>query len=339
MISWILASLVTGCGEKTTDTSTPIDTAVNTVDCGEWGDCYGECMSPYESNPTWTVPQDTFLTYLDSAGQLSDAQCEQICRDFNESENSWEVIYQILSCADQGVDANGDELIACEMLMEPFCEGRRHAFVDLVHRSKGSVQAFLQQAAQAEMASIQAFLHLRKELTEHQAPQYLLDRCLQAAREEVHHARLLGQVCHRMGWEVQSPTSKCTAQRSLVELARENMVEGCINEAYSALQAHIQSQKVSDPTLKTIFAIIAKDESQHAELAKEIHQWMLGQLSQEELQSVEEAKAIALQQLIAFHQQSKAPSKVKIATLGLPTQQEAMALSLKLREYWLQDCA
>ena len=65
----LFLSVIVACGEKENDSQIQ----PNNTDCGEWGDCYGECMEPYSDEYIWTVPAADFSGYLDEAGQLSSA--------------------------------------------------------------------------------------------------------------------------------------------------------------------------------------------------------------------------------------------------------------------------
>lgn len=134
-----------------------------------------------------------------------------------------------------------------------------------------------------------------------------------------------------MNWETPTPQIRdirAQKQRTKVELAVENMVEGCVNETYSALQALYQSSVLKDPKLRAIFRQIATDETEHAELAQDIHSWLQTLLTQEEQAQVEQARTEALQGLIAYHQE--ASRNETLEQIGLPNPAVAEKLATEL---------
>ena len=53
---------------------------------------------------------------------------------------------------------------------------------------------------------------------------------------------------------------------SLVELARESLIDGAIGEGFAAKLAEYQSTLTNDEALKSIYQRIAQDEARHAKL-------------------------------------------------------------------------
>jgi len=153
----------------------------------------------------------------------------------------------------------------------------------------------LTKVLQSEAASVSAFLHLRKELQNFAAPQELVNRTIQAAREEVHHARMI------RGMIPDAPFPKfevcATSSRSLVDFAIENAVEGCIFEGFAALKALCIAKYAKEEMIRDVFTKIAEDELGHAQLADDIHQWVMSKLTSEEREQVQAAKRLALQAL------------------------------------------
>ena len=62
--------------------------------------------------------------------------------------------------------------------------------------------------------------------------------------------------------------------RTVLELAIENVVEGCVREGFAALQALHQSRHAKDVELRTTMAQIFRDEAKHVELAFQIDAWL-----------------------------------------------------------------
>ena len=90
-----------------------------------------------------------------------------------------------------------------------------------------------------------------------------------------------------------------TAIRSLVEIARENAVEGCVRETAGAVVAARDAGRFEDPRLREIFAAIAVDERRHANLAWAVDDWARPRLTAAERRDVDAARAAAIRALAA----------------------------------------
>ena len=103
--------------------------------------------------------------------------------------------------------------------------------------------------------------------------------------------------------------------RSLLALALENAVEGCVHETWAAARAAFQARYAADPEIRRLAAGLAADESRHADLAAALHRWFLGELGEEAAALVETARISAWRRLIADEGGMPAESR---ALLGLP---------------------
>lgn len=137
-------------------------------------------------------------------------------------------------------------------------------------------------AQRQEAAAVIAFERLAAELTAHSAPRDLIDAARRAARDERRHAALFRREASRLAGElgitVHFPGPNhpdAFAIRDLDAILRENIVEGCINETYSALVATYQTEHARSARLRAVFLAIAADEQEHAALAYRIHAWGL----------------------------------------------------------------
>ncbi|MFO0629652.1 MAG: hypothetical protein U0325_29010 [Polyangiales bacterium] len=117
--------------------------------------------------------------------------------------------------------------------------------------------------------------------------------------------------------------------RALVEVALENVKEGCVGETWGALIAMHQSMWAEDLAVRSAFREIARDEVRHAALAWAVHRWVLGELdegSHREIQRAEERAWDELQSALAAvseHGTSQA--------LGLPDVSVSLQLARSLR--------
>jgi hypothetical protein len=137
-------------------------------------------------------------------------------------------------------------------------------------------------AQRQEAAAVVAFERLAVELAAHHAPAELIARVRKAVGEERRHTALFrreaGRLFAELGVSPEFPapnTPDTFAIRSLEEILRENISEGCVNETYSAVVATHQAERAPSEPLRKVFRAIAADERGHAALAHRIHAWGL----------------------------------------------------------------
>ncbi len=141
----------------------------------------------------------------------------------------------------------------------------------------------------SEHTAIHAFALLGAELAHHGAPAALVRRCTEAMCDEVEHALATQRLAFAHGVTRLSPVSAPAPcpPRGLLEIALENAAEGCVREAYAALETRWQSRHAADPQARSVFARISDDETGHAELSWDLHSWLMSQLSSSERAQVE----------------------------------------------------
>jgi hypothetical protein len=82
-----------------------------------------------------------------------------------------------------------------------------------------------------------------------------------------------------------------------VELALENAVEGCVHETFAAARAAWQASYASDPSVRSLSAVLAADEAAHADLAADVHAWACSVLPPRDAQRDKAARRAAWAQL------------------------------------------
>jgi hypothetical protein len=186
------------------------------------------------------------------------------------------------------------------------------------------VGLFLAQSAALEASAVRAFRQLARELAMHDAPAPLVRRARRAARQEGVHARLLREAASARGCTV--PRMRYNrapaAPRSVFELATENAIEGCGRETLGTALLALQSKRSTDPTLRCIFARIAADELEHAELAWDLQAWLVSKLDPGARAQVREARSAFL---ATCTQHVRLP-QAAIAALGWPSSRQWAAL-------------
>ncbi|AUX36733.1 MULTISPECIES: hypothetical protein [Sorangium] len=125
---------------------------------------------------------------------------------------------------------------------------------------------------QNEHASVASFGRFALGLMALGAPPQLLEAAHRAAVDEVRHARLALAIASAYAGEPVGvgPLPLCGALDdlgSLEALTLATIVEGCIGETLSAIEAEVAAQAAQPPAVRTALLSIARDEARHAELA------------------------------------------------------------------------
>ncbi len=182
--------------------------------------------------------------------------------------------------------------------------------------------AWLAHTAHLEAAAVLAFSLLEGELARLGAPEALLQRVRRAASEELVHAERVGQLARSRGAQPAAVVLRGRAQRSLLEIALENAVEGCVRECWGALCAHYQAHTAAAPDVRAVWRDIAAEETEHAQLSRDVAAWLEARLSRAERERVAAARAAAILTLRKELDAEVAPQL--ISELGLPSRETAL---------------
>jgi hypothetical protein len=132
-------------------------------------------------------------------------------------------------------------------------------------------------SAQAEAASVPAFLCLAAELIRAGAPLVLVDRALDAAADEIRHARACATMTSRLTGAHVVPTAPAPPRRAtlrgdalLTRLAAESWLDGCLNEGAAAARAARAAKLARRAGACAVRGRIAVDEERHAELGWDV---------------------------------------------------------------------
>jgi hypothetical protein len=134
-----------------------------------------------------------------------------------------------------------------------------------------------------EWASVPAFCALAEELKVCGAPPALVAQARQAAVEELGHAiasaevaaSLGGMACVSLDPPVVEARPAVSGSEGLRRLARESWEDGSVGEGTAALLAAREAAVARDPAIGRVQALIAAQESGHAELAWKVIDWAL----------------------------------------------------------------
>ncbi len=148
--------------------------------------------------------------------------------------------------------------------------------VDGAGSSHDGARAWLEDA-RMELASVASFARGALELMRLGAPSGLVAAYLEAARDEVTHARLCMEAARSRGARAQLGPVRALAPRSLdlAELAVTVLEEAALGETVAALQATRAARHSLNAGLAALQARIAADETRHAALAWRTLAWAL----------------------------------------------------------------
>jgi hypothetical protein len=310
--------------------------------CGGIGAC--------GSSKTVSVTPDVACSVA-AAGNFSDA-CGNACGAIGDMGKSYECFLPTgyafaTACTDTSVcqaDAatgpvcpkeTGDVTVTCSVA----CEGRRTAGIeDVVLAGRLDAGAYLAGCAYLEEVSVHAFDRLASELEAHGAPPELVAAALQARRDEERHTRLKTALARRFGGEPPRVRRPAFGPRSLLEIARENAVEGCIRETYGAALGLVGAPHAPAGSVRDALAGIAQDECDHAELSWKVADWLLPRLGAEEREVVARAMRAAVAELRDTCGDGVV-SKDARALCGLPSEEERQQIIRLLEERVFRQAA
>ncbi|WP_437588256.1 hypothetical protein [Sorangium sp. So ce1000] len=153
-----------------------------------------------------------------------------------------------------------------------------------------------------EHASVASFGRFALALMALGAPPQLLEAAHRAALDEVRHARLALAIASDYAGEPVGvgPLPLHGALDdigSLEALAVATVVEGCVGETLSAIEAEVAAQAAQPPAVRMALQAIARDEARHAELAWAFVRWALATGGARLRERVAAAFARALEQV------------------------------------------
>ncbi len=212
------------------------------------------------------------------------------------------------------------------------CAGRRPDGLTAVlsRSSVSSTASWLEHTARLETAAVAAFAYLVRDLKRLGAPKSLVVRAEKAALDEIRHARQVREVALAHGATISEVRVQPAERRTLLSLAVENAVEGCVRECWGALVAHYQAASSNDRELRALWTGIALDESEHAALSFDLAKWFARQLTDEQRIVVEQARLGAVESL--REDVCREACELHDPILGLPDTQVAAQLFAQLEQ-------
>lgn len=257
-------------------------------------------------------------------GYLGKADCAPACPSSFDGEPLW-------GCEFVAGAEPSQSFIDCIYGGDPECvAGRRFGPCETL-AGRGapdpSARWFARMAA-LEAEAVHAFAALARELRHHGAPRPLVAAASRALADERRHVRMMRAAARRRGATPQAVRAAPAAVRPLHEIALDNAVEGCVREAYGALQMHFLARS-PDPEVAGLASAIAADETRHAELSWRLHAWLLQRLPAGHRRHLDAAMASAWADL---EDAAATPVAEALTTdPGLPTPEVATQMVRELR--------
>jgi len=135
-------------------------------------------------------------------------------------------------------------------------------------------------AARAEHASIASFCRTALDLLALGAPPDLIERVLQAAMEEVTHARLSFSLASAYtGAPISAGEFGAAADGrapSRLAFAATSIADGWVNEGISSASALASAREAEHAEEREALTLIAADEARHAMIGRDLARWALG---------------------------------------------------------------
>jgi len=195
--------------------------------------------------------------------------------------------------------------------------------------------AWLADVARLEAAAVVAFAQIVRQLERHGAPAELIERARVAALDEIRHARSADALATARGGQSQPAVVDLVREQSVLAMALENAVEGCIRECWGALVAHYQAHTAQDAAVREFFRTVAEEESAHALLSMDLADWFDTRLTEAEREQVAAARQQAIEEL--NHELGR--DQPASAALGLPDRETRLALLRALEAQVWQPAA
>lgn len=278
----------------------------------------------------------------DKDGQIEPEECAIACGDakYNRCRlddaymNAWNDLQvggagggPSIPCPTQSAVLTCEATEQTEERSDSCVAGRRPAGLVNVAVSPSSPGGFLASAAYFEAAAVIAFERLASEFRALGAPRDLVIDLERAARDEIRHAKTMAHLADGFGAQPEAVQVGPARDRTAFEIALENVVEGLVNETFSAATALFQAQHASDVRVQRALAVIADDECAHAALALRMADFLLPLLTESEKIAVQNAFEKAVRGLPHTFQE---PSAEVHHLLGAPTVVESLQIYRRL---------
>jgi hypothetical protein len=151
--------------------------------------------------------------------------------------------------------------------------------------------------AAAEGASVAAFERMAAELEEHGLPARLVADARRAADDEARHFRMTTALARKFGARASPGRVMPQPNRTLLDMALENVREGVVRETVGAIMGHWQARHAGERAVRRAMSRIAHDETSHAVLSWAVHASARARLSHADRGVLDAAREDALREI------------------------------------------
>ena len=270
------------------------------------------------------------ITNIQKSNQ--EIECSLLCQQTLMNSSYMTGTYMISSCEESLAD-NWTETIAtsaedaimgsvtCVLQPQPrIMRGRAPMNAENHFIPSTDLATHFARQAQEEALSVFSFAELYQTVQAHNAPSSLLQRCVQALREEQMHTQMAISLCTKHGGDVPTISVPSQSTPNLFALTLHNALVGCIQESWAALLE--QYQAMHGTAHHHIQNRIAQDELAHAQLAWDIHAFLMSLLGTQE----QEIIRTSMRKLLASKDISYMPSFPNSEILGIPSKETQQQL-------------
>lgn len=194
--------------------------------------------------------------------------------------------------------------------------------------ARNALGDYLAREARMLRASAEAFCSLSDALFAAGAPCALTGRAACAANDRARHAELVTRLASRNGGRPGQLRVAKAKPQTLLEIAVDNEVEGCVRDTYAALLASWQAEHARSRRIANVMGAIAKDGMRHAALAWALSDWVTPKLSRRDRARVQRAREEAV---LRLERAVREPDPSLIRRAGLPDRVAQRALLAELR--------
>lgn len=296
--------------------------------------CCGGYQDPTESQQLFIEPDGVAYGALVKECRNDDLACTALCEKVLQDQGVISYPGEVYFTECRLIEDNATTAVHMTYAWPDGCVGGRRpqglaACAAGARRAESSaVGAWLSHMAFLEAAAVPAFVRTADQLERLGAPGALVERALASAEDEVKHTLIMAALARAHGVSPRAPALAPSEALDVFALCLENAVEGCVRETFGAVVATWQAHMAQDPRIRAAMREIAPDETAHAELSADIHDWAMAQLDPAQRALVRERMHRAVAELRASVAEPVAPELIRLA--GLPGPAESLALIARL---------
>lgn len=277
----ISTATITTITTDPTDTSTDTDEPQCMLNPEEWTQIM-VCMPPKGGSCVRCDDDPECRALAESMSEGCDPQFQNtLCGPELQGDACCSVVFvDDWGCAGRPFLVDGTARTADAVRRDDWHAGPRPRLDGIDAAQCAAIAAHWEQTALAEHASVASFARFVLDLLAEGAPPELVLAAQRALGDEVVHARLAFGLASAYAGAPIGPgrlavDGALDRDRTLAEIVRSVVIEGCVGETVSSAQAELALLECSDAAVRKVLTTIARDERRHAQLAWQFVGWAL----------------------------------------------------------------